>query len=59
MSAASVNIMVAKAGEKPAADQPAIVLGGLALEIGLAPPPITISGIRAGLIRSTKTPRSI
>jgi hypothetical protein len=39
----NLEVKVAAAGEKPAAGQPAIVVGALALELGLPPPPATVS----------------
>jgi len=43
MSGATVEVKIAAAGEKPPADAPALVLGSLALELGLAAPPKTVS----------------
>ena len=44
MSGAKVEVVVAKGRERPATGEPAIVLGELALEMGLPKPPKTISG---------------
>lgn len=41
MSGAKVAVRTAPAGEKPGADEPAIVVGKLALEMGLPPPPVS------------------
>jgi hypothetical protein len=43
MSDAQIEVKIPPAGEKPPAGAPAIVLGSLALEMGLSPPPKTVS----------------
>jgi len=44
MSGAEVKVVVAEKGEKPTSDEPAIVLGSMALKLELPRPPKTISG---------------
>jgi hypothetical protein len=43
MSGATLEVKTTKTGERPAAGQPAIVLGKLARELGLGAPPATVS----------------
>ena len=43
MSGAKLEVKTAAEGERPPAGEPAIVLGALALEMGLRPPPKTLS----------------
>ena len=52
MSGAKLEVKVAAEGERPPAGEPAIVLGALAIEMGLRPPPETAS--RDGYCLQTK-----